>query len=116
MIKTAFWLLGIMSLQYTDFTAQQPLYSTFLPVLDAVFLLFLLWQLVFFFTIGGSSCEQTGFSVEELFAEIYDLRYEIQDRGFIVALINLSLSMVDVVCMLIAIHWYLSTLVELIQV
>lgn len=114
MIKTLIYVLGTLALHNTDFTHPHSFYHLFLPLVDLLFLIFLSWQLLFFFTLNNfSNGEQYGF--HDLLIDIYDLRYDIQDHGLAYALFNLSLNIIDFICIFLAVFYYYALMVDLIS-
>lgn len=115
MIRTAIYITGALALHHTDFTSPDGFYHLFLPLVDAAFLIFLLWQMMFYFTVNNfSDGNHYGFS--DLIMDIYDLRYDIEDHGLLYALFNLSLNIIDLICIFMAVFYYYSMMIELISV
>lgn len=115
MIKTTIYVIGALALHHTDFANPDGFYRLFLPLLDAAFLIFLLWQMMFYFTLNNfSDGHHYGFS--DLLVDIYDLRYDIEDHGLLYALFNLSLNIIDLICIVLAVYYYYAMMIELITV
>lgn len=115
MIKTFIYLIGILALHNTDFTHPDSFYHLFLPLVDVFYLIFLLWQALFFFTLNNFSDGQH-YAFNDLVADIYDLRYDIQDHGLLPALIQLSLNIIDFICIFLAIFYYCAIMIDLIAI
>ncbi len=114
MIKTCFYLLGALALHHTDLNHGNGFHSLFLPVVDAIFFIFIIWQMIFYFTLNNFS---TGnhYSFQHLVLDIYDLRYDVQDHGLLYALFQLSLSIIDLICIVLAFYYYSQIALDLIS-
>jgi hypothetical protein len=113
MIKTCIYIFGTLALHLTDFTHPNAFFSTFLPLIDALFLIFLIWQLMFFLSLNDFSDGQEH-NMSELLMTIYDLSYEMQEQGIVPALFNLALSLFDALCVFVSIYYFLNIMLELI--
>lgn len=113
MIKTLIYILGTLALHNTDFTHPGAFYHLFLPLMDALFLIFLLWQMIFFFTLNNFS-DGRHYGFHDLLIDIYDLRYDIQEQGVASALFQLALNLIDFICIFISVFYYYSLTLELI--
>lgn len=102
-----------MALHLTDFTHPNPFFSTFLPVIDAFFLIFLIWQLMFFVSLNSFSDGQEH-NMAELLLTIYDLNYDIQEQGVAPALLNLALNIFDAICIFLSLYYFLVIMIDLI--
>jgi len=78
MLRTAFYILGMLALHHTDFTHPDAFYRLFLPLVDAAFLIFIVWQVMFYFTLNNFS---SAYGFFDLFQDIWDLRYDIEQQG-----------------------------------
>ena len=113
MIKTIIYLAGALALHHTDFTHPNSFYHLFLPVMDILFLIFLSWQMLFFFTLNNFS-DGKNYGIHDLLLDIYDLRYDIQDHGLSYALFNLSLNLIDFICIFLSVFYYYSLIIDLV--
>ena len=115
MLKTCIYVFGTFALHLTDFKNPNPFFSTVLPLIDAVFLIFLIWQLLFFLSLNDFSDGQEQ-SISDLFMTIYDLNYDIQEQGTVPALFNLALSLFDAACVFLSIYFFLAISIDLIAI
>ena len=115
MFKSIIYLVGALSLHFTDFSHPDRFYSTFLPFIDVLFLIFLCWQLLFFMTLNSSFSDGDHYSFYDLIADVYDLRYDIQDQGIFKALFCLALSLFDVICFFVAMFYYYGMVIDMVQ-
>lgn len=114
MLKSIIYLTGTLALHFTDFTHARSFYSVFLPLIDVLFLIFLCWQLMFFMALNNFS-DGDHYHLQDLFVDIYDLRYDIQDHGLFSALFSLTLNLFDAVCFFLAIFYYYGMVIDLMQ-
>lgn len=113
-MKTLIYILGALALHHTDFTHPHAFYHLFLPLVDLLFLIYLSWQLLFFFTLNNfSNGQQYGFF--DLLMDIYDLRYDIQEHGWLSASVQLTFNLIDFICIFAAIFYYFALIIELIS-
>lgn len=115
MLKSLIYLLGALALHFTDFSHQNGFYSTFLPFVNVLFLIFLCWQLLFFMALNTSFSDGDHYSFYDLVTDIYDLRYDIQDQGLPRALFSLTLNLLDSLCFFVAMFYYFSMVIDLMQ-
>ncbi|MCF7982019.1 MAG: hypothetical protein K9K86_08540 [Pseudomonadales bacterium] len=113
MIKTTFYIAGALALHHTDFSHPNTFYHLFLPIVDLIFLIFLSWQMLFFFTLNNFS-DGKNYGFHDLIVDIYDLRYDIQDHGLASALFTLSLNLIDFICIFLSVFYYYSLIIELV--
>jgi|GEM_PF-637538 len=115
MFKSAIYLLGTLSLHFTEFGHPQAFYGIFLPLMDALFLIFLCWQLLFFMTLSSSFSDGDHYHLQDLIIDIYDLRYDIQDHGLFSALFSLALNLFEMVCFFLAIFYYYGMVIDMVR-
>ncbi|MEH6357505.1 MAG: hypothetical protein V7745_00845 [Pseudomonadales bacterium] len=115
MPKTLTYLLGTLSLHFTDFGHASSFYSLFLPFVDVLFLIFLCWQLMFFMALNNSFSDGDHYHLQDLIVDIYDLRYDIQDHGLLSALFSLALNLFEVACFFLSIFYYYGMVIEMIR-
>lgn len=113
MIRTVIYVLGALALHQTNFSHPNAFYHLFLPIIDVVFLIFLCWQMIFFFTLNNFSNGKS-YGFHDLIIDIYDLRYDIQDHGLTYAMINLLLNLIDFICIFLSVFYYYSLTIELV--
>jgi len=113
MVKTVWYLVGAMSLHLTQFSDPNPFFSIFLPLVDAVFLIYLLWQLIFFMSLHDFS-DGNSYQMQDLLIDIWDFRYDIRESGLLYALIHLCLNITEVICFLFAVFYYYKLSIQLI--
>ncbi len=105
MIKTGFYIIGALALHHTDLNANNSFYSVFLPIVDTMFFIFIIMQIMFYFSLNNfSNGDNYGF--QDLILDIYDLRYDIQDQGLMYALFHLTLNVIDLICIVVAVYYY----------
>lgn len=112
MLKTGIYVLGTLALHFTDFTHPDPLFSRVLPLVDAVFVIFLMWQLLFFFSLHSYS-DGDSYHFSDVLLDIYDLRYDIADVGILAALLQLAFNLVDAACFFLSIYFCYAVLIDL---
>ena len=95
MIRTFIYALGVLALLQTDPRHASAFYSLFLPLVDFLFIVFLSWELLFYFSINGFYASD--YNVYDLGRDILDLRHDIREAGFIPAIMALMLSLLDMV-------------------
>ena len=112
MLKTCVYVIGTLALHYTDFSHPDALFSRVLPLVDAAFIIFLLWQLLFFFSLHSFSDGDT-YHFSDLLVDIYDLRYDIADVGIVVALVRLSFNLIEMGCFFLSIFYCYSAVIDM---
>lgn len=115
MFKSFIYLFGALSLHFTDLTHSNAFFSLFLPLLDAFFLIFLCWQLLFFMSLNSGFSDGGHYSLSDLLQDIYDLRYDIQEYGLAKALFDLVLNLFDAACFFIAVYYYYDLSIQLVS-
>ena len=115
MLKTLTYLLGTLSLHFTDFAHASDFYSVFLPLIDVLFLIFICWQLLFFMALNSSFSDGDHYHLQDLIIDIYDLRYDIQDHGLFSALFSLALNLFEMVCFFLAIFYYYGMVIDMVR-
>lgn len=115
MLKTLTYLLGALALHFTDFAHPNGFYSTFLPIIDVLFLIFLCWQLLFFMTLSSGFSDGNHYHFSDLIMDIYDLRYDIQDEGLLRALFNLACGLFELICFFVAMFYYYGIVIEMVR-
>ena len=115
MFKSIIYLTGALALHFTDFAHPSAFFSVFLPVIDALFLIFFCWQLLFFMTLNTGFSDGDSYSFYDLVADIYDLRYDIQEQGPLKAFLSLALNLFDLVCFFIAMFYYYGMVIDLVR-
>lgn len=114
MLKTCIYLFGTMALYHTDLNHSHGFFSLVLPVVDLLFLIFLAWQLLLYFSLNQLSSGDH-YGITDLFIDIYDLRYDIQDHGLLYALFQLSLNVIDLICIFLSVFYYSRLLLNLVN-
>ncbi len=112
MLKTGVYVIGTLALHYTDFSHPDAFFSMMLPLLDAAFIIFLMWQMLFFFSLHGFSDDDTYYFLD-LLVDIYDLRYDIAEVGPVVAIVRLSFNIIEVGCFFLSIFYCYSALIDM---
>ncbi len=101
--RTLIYVLGILALTNTDLLHASAFYRLFLPVCDLFFIIFLLMELVFFFSIVGFSSDD--YNVYDLIRDIFDLRYDIQEVGAISAITTLFISLFETLLLFTGLYY-----------
>ena len=115
MLKSLTYLLGALALHFTDFSHPNGFYSTFLPFVNVLFLIFLCWQLLFFMTLNTGFSDGDHYSFYDLVTDVYDLRYDIQDQGMLRALFSLTLNLFDLICFFVAMFYYYGMVIDMVR-
>jgi len=115
MLKSAVYLLGALSLHFTEFGHPQAFYGVFLPLIDVIFLIFLFWQLLFFMTLSSSFSDGDHYHLQDLVMDIYDLRYDIEEQGLLRALLSLALNLFEMICFFLAMFYYYSMVIDMVR-
>ena len=115
MLKSCIYFLGALSLHFTDITHPNNFFSVLLPLLDALFLIFLCWQLLFFMSLNSGFSDGGHYSLSDLLRDIYDLHYDIQDLGLGRAIFDLAQNLFEVACFFIAIYYYYGLTIQLVR-
>lgn len=105
MIKTGLYIIGALALHHTDLSANNSFFSVFLPILDMLFFIFIIMQIMFYFSLNNFS-NGNNYNFKDLILDIYDLRYDIQDHGLMYALFHLTLNIIDLICIVVAVYYY----------
>ena len=114
MTKTCIYIIGALALHHTDLNHDNGFYSLFLPFLDALFIIFIILQVMFYFSLNNFS-NGNHYGFKDLILDIYDLRYDIQDHGLLYALFQLTLNIVDLVCIVVAGYYYGQIVITLVS-
>ena len=115
MPKTLSYLLGSLSLHFTDFSHASSFYNLVLPIVDVIFLIFLCWQLIFFMALNNSFSDGDHYHLQDLVTDIYDLHYDIRDHGLLSALFSLALNIFEMMCFLLSIFYYYGMVIEMVR-
>jgi len=114
MLKTLTYLLGTLSLHFTDLSHASSFYCVFLPLIDALFLIFLCWQLMFFMALSSFS-DGDHYHLQDLIVDIYDLRYDIHDHGLLSALFSLALNLFEALCFFLSVFYYYGMVIDMVR-
>ncbi len=68
MLTTIIYITGALSLHFTDIQSQNAFFFLFLPLINTLFFIFILWQLIFYFALNSFSNDDS---------DIFDLFYQI---------------------------------------
>lgn len=115
MLKSLTYLLGTLALHFTDFSHPSGFFSVFLPLIDVLFLIFLCWQLLFFMTLNSSFSDGDHYHFQDLIVDIYDLRYDIEDKGLLPALFSLAVNLFEMICFFLALFYYYGMLIDMVR-
>lgn len=92
-----------MALIHTDLGHTSAFNSLFLPVVDFIFLVFLFFELQFFFSNIGFGADD--YNIFDLIRDIFDLHHDIKEVGFLPAVLTLAISLVDMVLLFTAVFF-----------
>ena len=107
MLTTLIYLLGALTLHFTDVGSQNGFFSLLLPAVNVLFFIFILWQLIFFYSLNSFSHDDD-FRFYDLVREFWNLRDNIAELGVPQALLRLAGHLVNTVCFLSAVYYYLN--------
>ena len=114
MFKTFIYILGTAALHFADFNHPSEFNSLFLPLICALFLVFLIWQLMFFsslYSMPGTD----NYGLFDLLADIWDFRYDVEELGFVPALMQLALKVIDALCFMLSVYYGFGLALEMIS-
>ena len=109
--KTVIYFLGMLALAFTNFGHAQAFYSLVLPIIDLFFIIFLGFELIFYFSILGFSKNE--YNAYDLWRDIIDLRSDIAQSGLLDAATTLAISLGDFLLLFVAIVYALGRIIEL---
>ena len=112
MLRTLIYILGMLALHHTDLHHPDAFFRLFLPLVDAVFLIFIVWQVMFYFTLNNFTGDY-GFS--DMLRDVWDLRFDIQEQGLLPALFQLGLALLEFVLFFTAIFYYWNMAIALVS-
>jgi len=105
MLTTVIYILGAVSLQHTDMNSESIFYSFLLPSFNLFFVIFIVWQFIFFFSLNTfSRSEDSGIS--QLLKKFWNLNYEIREKGAIRGSTTSLFHLIDTLCFFIALRYY----------
>ena len=105
MLTTIIYILGTLSLQFSDTQSQGAFFNLFLPLVNLFFFMFIVWQLIFFFSFNTFSHEDSPFS--QLLQQYWNLNYDIREYGFFQVMVKFSIHLINTACFLLAAYYYL---------
>ena len=107
MLTTLIYLIGTLSLYFTDATSPNEFFSLLLPVINTLFFVFLIWQLIFFFALGMPARDDD-FRFSDLLREFWTLNYDIAERGLLRTVARFVAHLINAVCFVSAVDYYLT--------
>ena len=114
MVIAVIYIIGTLCLHLTDFSSPDFLYATLFPLIDALFLIFLIWQVLFYTTLSGIGGSNS-YGFFDLLGDVYDLRYDVIEKGWLAALWELTLNLTECICFFLAVFYYFSMAIDLIS-
>lgn len=105
MLTTVIYIFGALSLHFADLSHENSFFSLLLPFLNLLFLIFLVIQMVFFFSMNSLITDQA-YGFFDLLSDIWDLDYDIKTQGLLPTLINLVARLIEASCFFTAIYYY----------
>ena len=113
MLTTFFYLIGTLSLYFTDTASPNGFFSLLLPFVNALYFIFLIWQLIFFFSLGIPEREGD-YRFTELLREFWNLNYNIAEKGLLLTLARLAAHVFNSLCFIFAVDYYLTLFMDFI--
>ena len=115
MLTTLIYVIGTLSLHFTDAASPNGFFSLLFPAVNALFFIFLIWQLIFFFSLGLP--ERGGdFRFSDLLREFWNLNYNIAEYGLLRTLRNFTAHLINTVCIVMAVDYYLMLFMDFIGI
>lgn len=111
MLTTIFYVLGALALHFSDVTSGNAFFSLLLPLFNIFFFIFLVWQLIFYFSLSSfANDDDTHFFT--LVYELWHLDHGIRERGLVPALFNVTLLIVNAVSLVSIVLYYLDVFLD----
>lgn len=104
MLTTIIYVSGALSLHFTDVQSQNAFFFVLLPLINILFFIFLLWQLIFYLALNSFSNDDSSFF--DLLTQIWHLDYTIERIGFFPALLNISFLIINAISFFIVVFYY----------
>lgn len=114
MLTTLIYMIGALSLLFTDATSPNGFFRLLLPAINALFFIFLIWQLIFFFA-PGMPVRNDDFRFSDFLREFWSLNYNIEEYGFLRSMGRFIAHLINTVCFFWAVNSYLSMFVDFIE-
>ncbi|MBT8148938.1 MAG: hypothetical protein KJO24_03335 [Gammaproteobacteria bacterium] len=108
--KTLIYVIGMLALAYSDFTHSEALHSIALPILAAAFIIFLVAELLFYFSLLGFSKGE--YNLFDLGRDLFNFRDDIAEYGLLHASVSLLLALADFFLLFVALVYALARLLE----
>lgn len=111
MLTTIIYLVGALSLHFTDMTSQSGFASLFLPMVNILFFIFLVWQLVFYFSLHSFSGNDDSLFIA-LLREFWNLNENMREYGVARTLLGFAAHLFNAACFLTAVYYYFSLFLD----
>lgn len=111
MIMMLIYVAGALSLHFTNLASGDFFTSFLLPSLNVLFFVFLLAQLIFYFSLGGLS-DDNDTDFYDLLYKIFHLDIEIRRQGVLPAIFDTSLLLIDALSLFTVVFYYLSAFLD----
>lgn len=110
MLTTLIYILGALSLHFTDMGSGHGFYSLFLPTFNGLFFIFLLWQVIFYYSLSAFDPDDTGFF--GLLYHVVNIQEIVIRHGLVLAFFRLLMLVVDAICLFTVIFFYLQAFMD----
>ena len=105
MLTTLMYITGALSLHFTDLQSDSLFFSLLLPTINLVFFIFIVWQLIFFFSLG-SFAHDDDYSFFHLVDQLWHIGGNIKDYGAAHTLMNVSILLINSACLIAGVIYY----------
>ena len=114
MLTTIIYITGALSLHFTDIHSQNAFFFILLPLINILFFIFLLWQLIFYFALSSFSNDDSSFF--ELLSQLWHLGYTIERNGLVPALLNIVFLIINAISLFVAVIYYFDVFWALVHI
>jgi hypothetical protein len=111
MLTTIIYVLGALSLHFSDISSQHAFFSLLLPLFNILFFIFLFWQLIFYFSLSSFSNDDS-LHFFDLLYKFWHLDEDIKQYGFFPAVLNIVMLSVDAASLFIVIFYYIELFLD----
>lgn len=113
MLVTLVYILGALSLHFTDLHSESAFLNLLLPGFNLLFFIFIVWQLIFYFSLHSFGSEDHP-GLSSLILQIWNLDLHMQRNGILPALFTLAIMLVNAASLFTAVFYYISTFLDFI--
>ena len=115
MLTTIIYVMGALSLHFTDLQSESAFFSLLLPAFNFLFFIFLVWQWIFYFALSSFSSDEND-GLFNLLYQVWHLDYTIERVGLVKALLNIVLLAVNAISLFVAVYYYLDLFLGFVRV